>query len=208
MRTGTEDKKKVVILGSLLAVIVLVAIWQFHSLFGPSTPTPRPAAAAATPTPSSGTGASRVTARVTINGQEAERVVTQINLDPTLHLDKLAQAEDVEYRGSGRNIFSADSAPVRIERPIAPPRPGPNSVVNSGPPPAPQPPAIDLKYFGYSQAPDKSIRAFLVHGEDIFMARPGEVVDHRYKVNSISPGSVQVTDLAYNNTQTVPLSSN
>jgi hypothetical protein len=47
-----------------------------------------------------------------------------------------------------------------------------------------------------------------MHGEDIFEAGPGEIVNHRYKVVSVAPNGVQIIDLSYNNTQTVPLLAN
>lgn len=212
MKIGAEDKKKVIALAVMLIIIVPAGIWELHDMFSSPPPPPRavPAAAAsrapeARPgaAPASGTAAAPAGSAA----PEAQRV-GGIVTDPTLHLAKLAQSEDVEYEGTGRNIFSAESAPVHIEQPLKEARNTPQVVVPQGPPPAPTAPAIDLKYFGYQEGHDKAMKAFLVHGDDIFMARQGEVIDHRYKVGNISVGSIQVTDLAYNNTQTLPLSPN
>jgi hypothetical protein len=180
MKTGTEDKKKIIILAAMLAVIIPAAIWELSGYF--SSPAPRPAVPAqvtTAPRPASAT----TTAPATATGPEAPRVNSSNNLDPTLHLDKLAQSEEVEYAGTGRNIFSAESAPpVTIPTAVTNGRDTATVVVPQAPP-VPTAPAIDLKYFGYSQSKDKSnIRAFLVHGEDIFMAKSGEIVDHRYKI--------------------------
>lgn len=198
MKVGTENKRQVYILAALLAVVLVGAVLEFHSMFGgPSVPT-HPIAATVTTRTATNRAANTA-------APEAERL-TGNNIDPTLHLAKLAQSEDVEYAGTGRNIFSADSAPVNIPQPIKSPRNTASVTVPQvqGPP---QPPPIDLKYFGYSETSSKAIRAFLVHGDDIFMATLGQVVDHRYKVDAITPVSIQVTDLAYNNTQTLPISA-
>ncbi len=137
-------------------------------------------------------------------GPEAQKLSND-NLDPTLHFDKLAQSEDVEYHGHrAQHLLRRVGAPVEIPQPIKSARNDTAPSVNL-PPAVPQPPSIDLKYFGYEETPDKDFRAFFIHGDDIFMARLGEVVDHRYRVVAIKPTSVEVTDLSYNNTQTLTL---
>ncbi|HWE86646.1 MAG TPA: hypothetical protein VG267_17010 [Terracidiphilus sp.] len=213
MKIGAEDKKKVIALVIMLIVILPAGVWELHDVFSSQSQPPRAVPAVTSlrtpetrPGAAPASGTASAPAASTTAAPEAQRV-GGIVTDPTLHLAKLAQSEDVEYEGTGRNIFSAESSPVHIEQPLAQARNTPQIIVPQ-PPPVPQAPAIDLKYFGYNQGHDKSMRAFLVHGDDIFMARQGEVIDHRYKVGNISVGSIQVTDLAYNNTQTLPLSPN
>jgi hypothetical protein len=211
---GIENKRQVILASVLGVALIICAFVVYHMMFGSPSPSdagPVPAAPALQNPPAQNSpgenspGAPAPSAARPATGNEAQRL-TNAGIDPTVHFDKLAQSEDVEYSGSGRNIFSAESAPPTIPKPLAPVRPNGPTVAQNVPPPAPKPPAIDLRYFGYSQDENKQLKAFFMHGDDIFMARTGDIVDHRYKVGTIRPLNVEITDLAYNNTQTVPLS--
>ena len=197
MELGFNDRKKLYTLIALLAVVIGLAGYEMYSNFGSS---PSPAARPATQATRTNSARTAQPAE-----HEATKVASTI-LDPALHFAQLTASESIVYAGTGRNIFSADSAPVAIEKPIASPRITKASAAVA--PAIPQPPNIDLKYFGYTLSADKSLHAFLAHGEDVFIARVGDVIDHRYKVLSVMPGSVQITDLGYNNTQTLPISNN
>jgi hypothetical protein len=210
---GAENKRQVYLVIALFVVILAVGGYELFGPFGgssmpvPPAPVPRPGAQSASSNGRPVAGARSATGSQNAQVTDAEKLDNE-GLDPTVRFDMLAEGEDVEYAGTGRNIFSAESAPVHIEAPIAPAHVA--SATLPGPiiPPTPQAPPIDLKYFGYTQAKDKSINAFFSHGEDVFMAKSGEIVNHRYKVGNILPASVEVTDLGYNNTQKLPLTAN
>jgi hypothetical protein len=199
---GTENKRQVITVSILGVVLLICAVFVYRMYFGSPSPSDSGSAPATpalqnSPTPS----AASPTA-----GNDAQRI-NNAGIDPALHFDKLAQSEDIQYTGSGRNIFSADSVPIDIPKPLAPVRPNPaNAAAQNTPPPPPKPPAIDLRYFGYSQDEHKVLKAFFIHGDDIFMAKTGDIVDHRYRVGQIQPLKVEVTDLAYNNTQEIQIS--
>jgi hypothetical protein len=218
IKLGTENKNKTYAALGLGIVAILYLIYFIHDNFF-STPTPAPvtvAAPARTAPPSTRTPAgSATTPTQTASGVAAAPFAHQAielprssALDPTLHPEIMAQAEETTYAGTGRNIFSMDSTPpptpAQIERAKFPVRPGPPP-----PPPGPPPPPnIDLKFYGYSAAKDGARQAFLLHGDDIFIAKEGDVVDRRYKVMKISAFSVDVQDLPYSHTQTLPLTQN
>ena len=116
--------------------------------------------------------------------------------------------ESLVYTGSGRNIFlppgavaDVASAAPKIPVPIASPRFV--APVNTGPAP---PPPIDLRFFGTATRRDGVRQAFLLHGDDVFVASTGDVVSRRYRVGAISLTSVEVTDLTNSNTQHLTMS--
>jgi len=122
------------------------------------------------------------------------------SMDPSLRYDLLKTSEDTKYEGTGRNIFRVF---VEIPKPITPPVP--DKVVNSGPPPPPPPPPINLKFYGFATPVGQAKRIFLAQGEDVFIAREGDIVDRRYKIVRISMNAVEILDVLSNNRQSIPL---
>ncbi len=194
IKLGTEDRKKTAIAAALgLAALLYAAYTLFGGPSTPAPPSPQPVSSLPSPGATRTTAASSTTARAS-------------TLDPSLHPELMAENEAFVYKGTGRNIFSLNAAPVvnvaKIEKLKGSIRPSqPVYTPPLGPPP---PPAIDLKFFGYSAQRDVR-KAFLLHGDDVFIASEGDVVSHRYRVVKIAANSVMVEDLPYHNTQSLPL---
>jgi hypothetical protein len=194
MKVGLEDKKKVYFAAGLGVVMLFLLVRVLWQTFGPSPEAP--AAPASTVIPA------RPASARNDSGSQAPRVGGLAALDPTLHPELMRSAESLAYTGNGRNIFSQFSAPPSIPKPVAAIR---QAKIDTGPPPPPPPPPINLGYYGYAAEKTGHKQVFLLHGDDIFIASEGDVVDRRYRVVKINAASVQVEDIPYHNTQTLPL---
>jgi hypothetical protein len=195
LKVGTEDKKKVYMASGLGAVMLI--LWQ---TFGPSPDAP-PAPVATVARPATSTSSRTETSGPTY-ARQAPKVGGLAALDPTLHPEIMRSAESLQYTGHGRNIFSQFSSQPDIPKPVASIR---QAKVDTGPPPPPPPPPINLGFYGYAAEKSGQRQVFLLHGDDIFIASEGDVVDRRYRVVKINTASVQIEDIPYHNTQTLPL---
>jgi hypothetical protein len=203
LKVGAEDKKKVYLASGLGVLMLGVLAYEWHTFFPSSAPAaPPPPVVVSAPRPPAPSTGSEGSSTASPFARTAVKVSGLAALDPTLHPEIMRQAESLAYTGNGRNIFSQFSAPPSIPKPIAPIR---NADVNAGPPPPPPPPPITLGFYGYAAEKTGQKQVFLLHGDDIFIASEGDVVDRRYRVVKIGTASVQVEDIPYHNTQTLPL---
>jgi len=194
IRLTPDQQKKGAVIG---AFVLLAGGILYYELWDDS---PAPVAPAAVSAPANVAPAAKT-------GSAAKNLgTTSAQLDPTLRMEAMLVTESLAYSGNGRNIFSASSAPVDIPQPKFSARPKPGPPPPPPPPPGPPPPPpIDLKFFGTATGPDGKRQAFLLRGDDVFLASDGEIVQRKYKVISVSANSILVEDLANNNRQTLPL---
>jgi hypothetical protein len=231
------DRKRAAILGGLLVVLLLAYLFNRSSGGGDSEPVAKSRPAAAPAQTGFDTYGARPAGRASnrLAREGSGRIlgdfqptmkpkgVDPSSIDPTLHLDELAKLQNVKVEGPQRSLFKfsegqAAAGPqlAKIKEPdkIKPidvmvgPKPAPP------PPPPPPPPtvaAIPLKFYGFvnpKKTGDK--RAFFLDGEDIIVAREGDMIKKRYKIVHIGVSSAVVEDTqaaaqAQNNPQTLPL---
>ncbi|MBV9087688.1 MAG: hypothetical protein JOY79_09405 [Acidobacteriaceae bacterium] len=203
MKVGAENRKQLIV---LVVLLVIAGVSVARMLFawgrtgaeasGPVSPAAAPASAQPSPRPG-------IATRVRLR-PAAPSAVLAPSLDPRLKLDLLKYSEDMKYEGNGRNIFEAkmEEIPKIVQTPDIKKQPEPPPPIQTGPPP---PPPINLKFFGFANRPGEPKSVFLSQGEDVFIAREGDIVDRRYKLVRIQPTAVEVEDVLNNRRQMLPL---
>ncbi len=189
MKIGAEDKNKLRVMIALMAVALLSLIYWIRSSPG--------SASAGAPSVSSAKSVASQAAKKADGPQGREK-----SPDPTLHMDILLASQKMQYEGSRRNIFRMEELPPPVV--IQPPSTIPPVRVDPGPPPKPP---ITLKFYGFSSKPGEPRKIFLSEGDEIFVAREGDIVNRRYKIHQITNTSVVVEDMLNDNKQTIPLTA-
>jgi hypothetical protein len=227
MKPVADNRKKTLTAVALGVVALICVVYGYNTLFGgPSSPAPVTAPASTTAeapvtTPAASSGTTRNTSGTTTTpggnapGVAATKMATtSSSLDPTLDETAMLRTESLEYSGTGRNIFSAIYVPPPPPIPTNMPSARPKGPVLPPPPPPPPPtcpptcPPINLKFFGTAKRVNGQMQAFLLQGEDVYLASQGDIVARKYKIVSIAATNIQVTDLQNSNTQTLTLQAN
>jgi hypothetical protein len=223
MKLGSNEPKKVAALG----VLVLLGGYLFYTnvLSGPSVPAARTSA----PAQPAGDTASMLEADAPVPSRAAtsrgrtdefhpvlhskrpEERIDPVKVDPTLRLDLLAKLDEVPLPTGGRNPFKMGAPPPPKAEPLKGPEPkvplkpveAAKPAPPSGPPP---PPPITLKYYGFTSPSGAAAKtAFFLDGDDILIAKEGDMLKKRYKVVRIGVNSVVMEDTDSKHQQTLPL---
>lgn len=180
---------------ALLAVLLLVGIYNFVNFGTSSANSPAPA-----PTTST-----QITTQTTRKSTSPTQL-TDSTLDPRLRLDILAASQNKKYEAGGRNIFRMEELkPIEktvtsVRQPYGP-EPPPT------PTPTPPPPPIPLKFYGFASKSSEPKRIFLDDEGEVFVARQGDIIERKYKVIQINNTSVIIEDVLNSNRQTIQLTA-
>jgi len=191
VKIGAENKKQVRWMIVLLALALLVGIYNLVD-FGTSS--------AASPAPASSTQVAQTTKKSSSSSQLADST-----LDPRFHWPELTASQNIKYQAGGRNIFTMEE--VKIEKTVSPVRPPIGPELPPTPTPPPPPPPIPLKFYGFASKSNEPKRIFLADEGEVFVARQGDIVERKYKIVQINNTSVIIEDVLNSNRQTIQLTA-
>lgn len=191
MKIGAENKKQLRIMIVLLAILLLVGIYNFVDFGTSSANSPAPATSTQVAQSSKKSG----TIQIADN-----------TLDPRLHVPELAASQNVKYEAGGRNIFKMEELKP-VEKTIASVRQPYGPDLPPTPTPTPPPPPIPLKFYGFASKPTEPKRIFLDDEGEVFVARQGDIVERKYKVIQINNTNVIIEDVLNSNRQTIQLTA-
>ncbi len=139
-----------------------------------------------------------------------------MTIDPTLRLDLLEKLRQVKIDQVTRSLFEFSSAPpVKTKEPKLAPEQLAKikarqklaaAAAASRKKTKPAPPPIPLKFYGYiNPVQTGNKKVFFLNGEDILVAKEGDVIGKYYKVVRIRANSVIVEDTRHKHRQTLRL---
>jgi hypothetical protein len=182
MKLGAENRKKVILTATLMVIALAFFVYM---VFGGSGSGTVPLGAADE------------------QSQRRAHVQADASFDPSVRTDLLRDSEGMIYAGTGNNPFAMRSDPP------PPPKCAPagessrglpwcHEITIPGPPKAAE---IPLTFFGFASKLGEPKTIFLSHDQDIFIAKEGDIVDRRYRIVHINPGSVEVQDVLDSNAE-------
>jgi hypothetical protein len=127
--------------------------------------------------------------------------------NPHIRMEQIERARNAEYRGSGRNPFSAVQAPPpRATNPE-------KKIENYGPQPKPPDPPLppltlppNVKFYGFGTVPNgTSRRAFFHDGDDVQILGEGDVLLKRFRIIRIGNASLEFEEISTGRIGTAPL---
>lgn len=215
-KLGAEPKKIAVLVG-----LVLVAGYFYFSSSTPGPDSPPPKRATGAVASPAGDPEPDRTRRRSETARESladwrpslkrKKGFDPTRVDPRLNLALLTKLRAVPLEGGQRSLFDFSTQPIpevkKIEIADRSPKPmpvGPPVAVPPTPPPPPQAPPIPLKFYGFVSATD-SKQAFFLDGDDILVAREGDVLKKRYKIIRIGLNSAVLEDTQFKSEQTLGL---
>jgi hypothetical protein len=117
--------------------------------------------------------------------------------EPQLRLDELVRVQNLDYKGSQRNIFIATPPPPELT-PAERQREEAQRHPTYGPPPPPPelPLTVPAQFYGYASSKSGRRVAFFTNGDDVLVVPEGDTFLNRFRVTKIGVDSVDVDEIS------------